>query len=233
VKVLVIETQPTVPIGTLGPPLEDAGLELLYWRPAEAAPPGSLAGISGVVALGGAANPDEEARHPWLAAERELLASATSQRIPTVGVCLGAELLAAAAGWEVTRLPVSEIGWHEVELTAAGRDDPLIGGTPSRFPAFQWHSYASEPPDGAPVLAENPACAQAYRVADRAWGIQFHAEVDAATIEHWLDDGKDDEDVREVALDIDAVRERTRHGIAAWNELGRGLCTRFLELAAG
>ena len=68
-------------------------------------------------------------------------------------------------------------------------------------------------------------------MAERAWGIQFHAEVDTATIEHWLEDGKDDEDVREVALDIDAVRERTRREIAGWNELGRSLCARFLSVA--
>jgi GMP synthase-like glutamine amidotransferase len=206
------------------------GHELIEWRPADASPPD---GANAVIVLGGAMHLDQEDGHPWLRPERDWIRSVLDSGLPTLGVCLGAELLAAAAGWQISRLPRSEIGWHDVELTLEAADDPLLSAAPPSFPAFQWHSYAAEPPAGATVLAVSPACAQAYRVAERAWGIQFHAEVDAATIEHWLDDGKDGEDVREVNLDLDAVRERTRREIGGWNELGRRLCTRFLELAEG
>ena len=97
-KVLVIETQAMVPIGSFYRPLVDAGLELVYWRTSEGPPPESVAGLTGVVALGGAANPDEDERYPWLAHERELLASAVGSTIPTVGLCLGGELLAEVLG---------------------------------------------------------------------------------------------------------------------------------------
>ena len=211
-----------------GEVVRELGHELVEWRPADGSPPN---GADAALVFGGAMHVDQEDKHPWLRPEREWIASLLDADVPMLGVCLGAELVAEVAGWEITRLPSPEIGWHEVELTDAGREDALLSSVPARFPAFQWHSYAAQPPEGAGVLAVNPACAQAYRVTERAWGIQFHAEVDTATIEHWLEDGKDDEDVREVALDIDAVRERTRREIAGWNELGRSLCARFLSVA--
>ena len=211
-----------------GEVIRELGHELVDWRPADGPPPD---GADAVIVLGGAMDLDQEEEHPWLRPERDWIRSLFDAGVPTLGVCLGAELLAAAAGWQITRLPRSEIGWHEVELTPEAAADPLLSAAPRRFPAFQWHSYAAEPPEGATVLAVSPACAQAYRVAERAWGIQFHAEVDSATIEHWLVDGQDDEDVREVNLNLDAVRARTRGEIGGWNELGRSLCTRFMELA--
>ena len=213
-----------------GQVVRELGHELVEWRPANGEPPPD--GFGAALVFGGAMHPDQEDKHPWLGSEREWIRSLLDSGVPTLGVCLGAELLGGAAGWAVTRLPVPEIGWHEVELTAEGREDPLLSAVPDRFPAFQWHRYASDPADGAAVLAANSACAQAYRVAERAWGIQFHAEADATTIGNWLNDGHDDEDVRELALDIDAVRERTCSEIGAWTELGGRLCVRFLELAA-
>jgi len=213
-----------------GDVVRELGHELVEWRPREGAPPD---GGDAVLIFGGAMHVDQEELHPWLVPEREWVRGLLDSGVPALGVCLGAELLAVAAGWSVVRLPVPEIGWHEVELTAAGRADALLGAAPARFASLQWHSYAAEPPPGTPALAVNAACAQAYRIGERAWGIQFHAEVDAATIEHWLDDGKDDDDVREAQLDIEAVRERSGREIAAWTQIGRSLCARFLELAGG
>ena len=208
--------------------IRDAGHELVEWRPQDGAPPG---GYDAAMVFGGSMHFDQEDEHPWLVPEAEWIKSLLDERVPTLGVCLGSEMLAHAAGWPVSRLARSEIGWHEVELTPAAQHDAVLSSVPARFPAFQWHSYAAEPPEDA-VLAVSPACAQAYRVGDRAWGIQFHAEVDSAAIEHWLDDGADGEDVREVSLDIEAERQRTWREIAAWSDLGRALCGRFLEVAA-
>jgi GMP synthase (glutamine-hydrolysing) len=206
----------------------ELGHELVEFRPADVAPPDSA---DAVLVLGGSMHVDQEDAHPWLAGEREWLRDLLDSGVPILGVCLGAELVAAAAGWEVTPLSLPEIGWHEVELTQAGGADPLLSVVPERFAAMQWHSYAAEPPVEAAVLARNPSCAQAYRVAEIAWGIQFHAEVDAAGIHRWVDDGADGADAREVGLDAEAVRERTRREIAGWTALGRELFARFLGLA--
>jgi GMP synthase (glutamine-hydrolysing) len=215
-----------------GEVIRELGHELVEWRPSEGPPPDGRAPGAALV-FGGSMHLDQEDEHPWLRPEGEWIRSLLADGVPTLGVCLGSEMLAQAVGWPVVRLPRSEIGWHEVELTPAAVGDPLLSVAPPRFPAFQWHSYAVEPPERSSVLAVSPACAQAYRVGARAWGIQFHAEVDSAAIEYWLDDGADGEDVREVSLDVEAERERTRREIAAWNDFGRGLCARFIDVAAG
>jgi GMP synthase-like glutamine amidotransferase len=211
-----------------GQVIRELAHELVEWRPQDGPPPD---GADAAIVFGGSMHVDQEDEHPWLRPEGDWIRSLLAERVPTLGVCLGSELLGHAAGWPLVRIPRSEIGWHDVELTQAASDDPLLAGAPARFPAFQWHSYAVVPPDDGAVLAFSPACAQAYRVGERAWGIQFHAEVDAAAIEYWLEDGADGEDVREVGLDIEAERERTRREIAGWNEFGRGLVTRFVEVA--
>jgi GMP synthase-like glutamine amidotransferase len=228
VKVVAAVHQDDAGPVVFGEVVRDLGHELVEWRPADGPPP---EGADAVLVFGGAMHLDQEDEHPWLVPEGEWIRALLADDVPALGVCLGSELLAKAAGWPVVRMPRSEIGWHDVELTPAAPADPLLSVAPPRFPTFQWHSYAVEPPDEAAVLALNPACAQAYRVGHRAWGIQFHAEVNAAAIEYWLDDGADGDDVREVGLDIEAVRERTRREISAWSDFGRTLCSRFLEVA--
>ena len=152
--------------------------------------------------------------------------------MPLLGVCLGSQLLARAAGGEVARAREPEIGWHPVELTDAGADDPLLGPLAPRFEAFQWHSYECRPPAAAELLATQPGLRQAYRLGDRAWGIQFHAEVsaaDAAALDRRL---RGDQDAVRIGVDPAALGAQTSERIAAWNELGRGLCERFLARAA-
>jgi GMP synthase (glutamine-hydrolysing) len=102
---------------------------------------------------------------------------------------------------------------------------PLAPG----FEAFQWHSYEAVPPEGAAILARSPVCTQAYRVGERAWGIQFHAEVTAADAGKWIDDYRSDEDAVRTGVDPETLRAETDEKIAAWNALGRELCGRFIE----
>jgi GMP synthase (glutamine-hydrolysing) len=212
-----------------GDVVRERGHELVEWRPANGAAPDDA---DAAIVLGGAMHVDQEDEHPWLHPERAWIERLIARGVPVLGVCLGAELLAQVAGWPIVRLPRPEIGWHEAELTDAGASDPVLGGAPQSFPAFQWHSYAVDPPPGSRVLARGENCAQAYRVDDLAWGIQFHAEVSQAAVELWLDEDSDGDDARVAGLDADATRERTLREIAGWNELGRGLCGRFLDLAA-
>jgi GMP synthase-like glutamine amidotransferase len=177
---------------------------------------------------------DQDGEHPWLRGEkallRELLASAT----PTLGVCLGAQVLADVGGGVVTPMAAPEIGWASVELTPEGRVDPLLDALPESFDAFQWHSYEFSPPANASVLARSVACMQAFRLETApSWGIQFHAEVTSETIAGWIDDYRSDEDAVRAELDWEALQSETERRIAGWNELGTGICRRFLERAAG
>jgi GMP synthase (glutamine-hydrolysing) len=189
-RILVIETQRTVPLGSLAPPLTRAGIDIVHWRTEEEAPPASLAAFSGVVALGGAANPDEDDRYPWLVDERDLLADALDRRLPTIGLCLGAELIAEALGAESRRLTRPEIGWVELEKRDVD-GDALAVALPSRFPAFQWHSYAFSLPPGATLIAGSEQATQAFSWDRHAWGFQFHLEADERIIDGWIDDYAD------------------------------------------
>ena len=81
-------------------------------------------------------------------------------------------------------------------------------------------------------LARSAVCLHAYRIGDSAWGIQFHAEVSAADAEHWIDDYRSDPDAVRIGVNPDALRKDTRVAIESWNELGRGLCGRFIDAVA-
>ena len=177
-------------------------------------------------------NAGEEDRHPWLTREKALLGELAAGAVPLLGVCLGAQLLAEAAGGQVRRAAEPEIGWREVTLEPAASSDPLLSALPNRLKTFQWHSYEAVPPPGATVLARSAVCSQAFRLQDRpAWGVQFHAEVTLEGAEAWIEGYRSDPDA--AGIDPVAFAEETREAIAEWNEVGHALCVRFLEVAAG
>ena len=227
-RVLVAVHQDDAGPGVFAEAVDAGGHELVGWRPPDGPPPD---GADALIVLGGAMDVHQEDEHPWLRDEKRVLATLLESGMPALGVCLGAELLAELAGGRVVKVAPPEIGWYEVELTPAAAADPLLSTLPPRFSSFQWHSYAAEPPAGAPLLARSSACAQAYRLGDRAWGVQFHPEVTSEIVHDWLNEGSKGEDAREAGLDREAVEARTAREIADWNDLGRRLCRTFLELA--
>ncbi len=194
-------------------------------------PPADPHGYDAAMVFGGSMNVDDEGEHMWLADQKFLLRALLVNEIPLLGVCLGAQLLAEAAGEGPRRAPRPEIGWHRVERTGAGAEDPLIGALPESFEAFQWHSYEMGISGGA-ALARSPVCAQAARFGPAAWAIQFHAEVSERDALKWTADYRSDPDAVAIGLDPEALAAETREKIGAWNEIGRALCARFLELAA-
>ena len=117
-------------------------------------------------------------------------------------------------------------------LAPEAAEDPVLGSLPERFAAFEWHSYEFALPPGATPLASNPACLQAFRIGDAAWGVQFHAEVTRDIARGWLADYAKDEDAARLRLDPAAVTAETERRIEGWNRLGRELSGRFLDAAA-
>ena len=208
------------------------GVELDEWLLSErgTAPALEIADYDAILTFGGAMHADQEDRHPWLRFEKDFLAAMIDDRMPVLAVCLGSQLLAEAAGGSARRASEPEIGWYRVEVTEEGRADPLLGSLAPGFEAFQWHSYEALPPEGAAVLARSPVCAQAYRVGDLAWAIQFHAEVTAADARAWTDDYRSDEDAVRIGIDPDALSAETEEKISGWNRLGRELCGRFIDV---
>jgi GMP synthase (glutamine-hydrolysing) len=219
VKVLALTHGDNVGPGVFEDAIARGGHELVEWQvPSRGAP---TDGADAVVVLGGAMHPDEDARHPWLTPELRYLERELELGTPLLGVCLGSQLIARAAGAEVFRASEPEVGWLQVERTEAADVDPVAGALPDRFEAFQWHHYTHALPAGAVELARSRVCTQAFRLG-RAWGVQFHPEVRGAQVEAWL--AEDPDDVPEPQAFLAATRER----IGAWNELGRRLCAAFL-----
>ena len=195
------------------------------------APPGDPLAYDAVFSFGGAMHADQEPQHPWLREEKDLLARLLDAGVPTMGVCLGSQLLAEAAGAQAERAPKPEIGWYEVELAPAAADDPVLGALSSPFHAFQWHSYRSPLPTGAVELATSPIALQAYRIGERAWGLQFHAEVSEVDAVSWAVNYAVDEDAIKIGVDSETLSAQILERIGEWNKLGRGLCGRFLAEA--
>jgi GMP synthase-like glutamine amidotransferase len=172
--------------GLLADVLSDAGVDARIVRLdlADALPaPGDL---GGVVVMGGAMGVNDTAVFPWLETERQWIAQAVRVGIPVLGVCLGAQQLAAALGASVTTGPEPEVGVGVVALTADGRDDPVLGPEGESVAVIQWHGDTFEIPDGAVQLATGDRYPnQAFRYGRVAYGLQFHIEVDDAMTEAW------------------------------------------------
>jgi GMP synthase-like glutamine amidotransferase len=130
-----------------------------------------------LVVMGGPMGVHDVDEHPWLAPERELIVDTLDADIPVLGVCLGAQQVAAALGADVYSHDEREVGWFPVETTAAASHAPLAPLTPE-FPAFHWHGDTYDIPEGGTLLARTPVCRnQAFSAADGlALGLQFHLE---------------------------------------------------------
>ncbi|MDW8339289.1 MAG: type 1 glutamine amidotransferase, partial [Thermoleophilia bacterium] len=215
-RVLSVTHGPSVPGGVFEDVVREAGHELERWVVPSGDAPRPAAAYDAVMVFGGSMHPDQDDEFHWLSHEEAFLRAALEAGVPMLGVCLGSQMLARAAGAWVAPAREPEVGWLEVELTPAGRSDPVLGVLPPTMTAFQWHSYTFGIPAGGVELARSPVCSQAFRVGD-AWGIQFHAEVTLAMVRAWIE-----EEPHELE-DPSGFLAETERRIAAWNAQGRAL----------
>jgi GMP synthase-like glutamine amidotransferase len=198
-RCLVVENDPSDDVRRLGDWLVEGGLELTVLRAhAGEAVPGSLDGYAALVVLGGEQNaypaPDGAPGAPWFPALERLLRKAVRERVPTLGVCLGGQLLAAAHAGTVERSPAGpEIGARLVARRDVADADPLFAGVPFAPDVLQWHhDEITELPAGAVLLAASTNYPhQAFRLGDAAWGVQFHIECDIEMLAQWASDNLD------------------------------------------
>jgi GMP synthase-like glutamine amidotransferase len=230
VRVLSVTHGPDVPGGVFDEAVEAADHALERWQVPDGGRPDAAESYDAVMVFGGSMHPDQDDRFHWLSHEEEFLRDVLAARVPVFGVCLGAQMLARAAGARVRQADAPEIGWLEVALTPEGASDPVLSSLPPTATVFQWHHYTFDVPPSGVALARSDVCTQAFRLEDRpAWGIQFHAEVTLPMVTGWTE-----EDPDELPMPVVELRERSQQVMAQSNAQGRALADAFLrEAAAG
>jgi GMP synthase (glutamine-hydrolysing) len=182
-RLVIIEHDPVDPPTAIVACLNRHGVDYEVRRMHAGDPLPALHDGFGLIAMGGRMYTDESAAHPWLPAERTLIERAISQGVPFLGVCLGAQQLALAAGGGLYHRTHPEYGWLPISVL---HEDALLRGVGPAFSALEWHVDSFEPPENAVVLAERPDGCQVFRVGRCAWGVQFHPEVDGSLLDLWL-----------------------------------------------
>jgi len=218
--------------GLAVPALRSAGAELMLVDAFEGQPLPSLSEVAGVVMLGGTANADQVERHPFLLDDRRLTRQAVDAGVPYLGICLGAQILARALDRPVVKAGRRELGFEPVHPTEAAADDLLLSAFADGDRVFQWHEDTFDLPDGATLLATGEDVPlQAFRVGERAWGIQFHFEVDGAELEQWLDEADALMDLQSTwGKSSEDIRLEAKEHMSAHEERGREVFRRFVDV---
>ncbi len=213
--------------------IRDAGGEVLVWDAIGSEPAPAVDDVGGVVVFGSTYNVEHADEQPFIKELRELTREALDRGLPFLGSCFGSQILAWTLDAEVMKASAREVGFEPIRVEPAAATDRLVSHYEDGDAVFEWHMDTFELPTGATLLATGERVRhQAFRFGDRAWGLQFHFEVDAAEIEAWLkeyerigdierDWGKTNDDVRAEALEHIEMHERK----------GREVFRRFTDLA--
>jgi GMP synthase-like glutamine amidotransferase len=210
VDLAIVEQQDDAPAGFLAGWARERGHRIETLRAQELGTSWPDPRAYDAIAALGAEHSVHASPDPWIGAEVAFLRAAHEGGVPLLGLCFGAQALAAALGAEVRVAPRPEIGWFELEALDAGDVAPVAPG-----PWFQWHFDTFAVPPGARQLARTPLCPQAFALGT-SLGLQFHPEATADVIGEWIRTGRDS--LAREGIDGDALAARTRAGESAARE---------------
>lgn len=235
-RLLVVQHEDGCPLGWFGQWLADGGIAVDVVRPYAGDPLPGLDGHAGLLVLGGSMGAYDDATHPWLGPVKALLREAVARRLPTLGICLGHQLLAVACGGRVDRNPAGRtIGLVKLGLADAAHGDPMLGQVTDGAAAVRWNQdIVVEPPPGASVLAtDDSGTPYAVRVGERAWGVQFHPEAGLDLIRDWAADTATGPDGRPAPPEVlDAVARAVAEIENAEDRLARTWRSLALDFAS-
>jgi len=234
-RILVVQPETDDPPHLFGEWLEEAGATLEVAHPYAGEPVPTADGYAGLVVMGGAMGANDDHLLEWVGPVKELIRDAVSTGVPTLGICLGHQLMGTALGGRVTPNPLGQqVGLLPVGWTEEARGDRLFGGLATPRRGVQWnYDVVVETPPGAVVLARTELGElQVVRYGPSAWGVQLHPEVDETIVGTWVTDSERVElagrglDADRLLADIKEAREELDH---AWAPLAAG----FADVALG
>jgi len=234
-KILVVQPEVDDPPHLLGAWLEEAGctLEVCHPYAGDAVP--TADGYAGLLVMGGAMGANDDAALEWIGPVKELIRDAVSEGVPTLGICLGHQLMGAALGGRVAPNPRGQqVGLLEVGWTDEAHHDRLFRGLASPRRGVQWnYDLVVEPPADAVILARTgDGEIQVARYAERAWGVQLHPEVDETIVATWVTDSERAE-LAERGFDADKLVEEIRAARAELDHAWAPLAAGFADVALG
>jgi GMP synthase (glutamine-hydrolysing) len=218
-------------VGLLSGLLAERGFALRYLDAGvDRLDPAALVAADLVVVLGGPIGVYEDDRYPFLQEEFAAVRARLDAGRPTLGICLGAQIIARALGAEVAPGPEKEIGWGRIALTEAGKISVLA---PFRSaPVLHWHGDNAALPAGAVSLASTRACPhQAFAIGDRILALQFHIEAEPARIEQWLVGHT--VELAKAGIDPRAIRRQAAEAGPLTAKAGREVLAAWLDQACG
>jgi len=210
-RVLVVLHDLDDHLNELAGPFVDAGWDFDIWCTwVDRRPPLPPEDYDAVVSMGAIAGVEDHHVHPWMAVEIEYLRHCLDHNKPLLGICFGSQLLAKVAGGRVFKAATPEMGWTKVEATPEAASDRLVGHLGASYDGFQFHYDTFSVPDDAIVLGRTGDLIEAFRVGERAWGLQFHIEANPGVALEWL--GTYGEELRAAGVDpAQWVRETAQH----------------------
>ncbi len=231
---MVFQHVPYEPLGTLDSLVRSQRHRIRYvnfGRTPDAQP--DVTGYDALIVLGGPMNIGQEADFPHLEVEKAAILQAIENEIPILGICLGAQLIAAASGAEVYPAEQKEIGWYSIKPTQDGQQDPLFKFFEQQEKIFQWHGYTFELPACAKLMAKGEDIRhQAFKINNNVYGFQFHLEANLPLIQRWL---KLPQHLEELGLDqaqekVEMIWKDTLYQMDRSLNLSRLVFSQFLDL---
>ncbi|MEE9165593.1 MAG: type 1 glutamine amidotransferase [Nitrospinota bacterium] len=231
-KILVLQNIGCEDLGTMEAAVKSRNMEYHYIHLYNNDKvPENLYGYSALIILGGSMNVYETKQHPFLVDEERLIHEAIDKKIATLGLCLGAQLIAKTAGAKVIAGKKKEIGWYPVSLTNDGLSDPLFAGFEKEITVFQWHGDTFEIPPGAKRLAESELFPnQAFKIGEKIVGLQFHLEVSEEAVFEWMEEYSKELNSLKDYIDPEKMRKDTTEKIENLKKSAQQFYNNFFKL---
>lgn len=185
----------------------------------------NLSDYSGIVILGGPMSVSDN--YEYLQEEQNLINKAVDMNIPTLGICLGSQLIAQALGGSVHVGKTKEIGWYDVEITNDGKKEIFSGLSTNNVKIFQWHGETFLLPDSSTILAKSRDYVQAFRIKN-AIGIQFHIEVDVNMIKDWINQYS--KEIEDSKIPVDSIMPKNLSQIEELSSLCKLVYVNFRDM---